>query len=107
MRPTYACFIGLQKAFNRVPPEALFRKLQSLGIEGGCLEFYRGLYRSSWTQVSSRIPETLSPAFPFCRGADRMILHHLICPISNHQWHWYRETITWIDVCRLCGIFSA
>jgi len=50
--PTYACFIDLRKAFDRVPPEALFRKLESLGIEGGCLELYRELYRSSWTQVS-------------------------------------------------------
>ncbi|KAK4527004.1 hypothetical protein GAYE_SCF31G4925 [Galdieria yellowstonensis] len=55
-------------AFDRVPPEALFRKLASLGIEGRCLELYRWLYRSSWTQVSSRISDTLSPAFPFCRG---------------------------------------
>ncbi|KAK4527684.1 hypothetical protein GAYE_SCF43G5610 [Galdieria yellowstonensis] len=68
MRPTYACFIDLRKAFDRVPHEALFRKLESLGIRGRCLEFYRGLYRSSWTQVSSRISDTLSPAFPFCRG---------------------------------------
>ncbi|KAK4522490.1 hypothetical protein GAYE_PCTG10G0380 [Galdieria yellowstonensis] len=68
MRPTYACFIELRKAFDRVPHEALFRKLESLGIRGRCLEFYRGLYRSSWTQVSSRISDTLSPAFPFCRG---------------------------------------
>ncbi|KAK4525908.1 hypothetical protein GAYE_SCF18G3817 [Galdieria yellowstonensis] len=68
MRPTYACFINLRKAFDRVPHEALFRKLESLGIRGRCLEFYRGLYRSSWTQVSSRISDTLSPACPFCRG---------------------------------------
>ncbi|KAK4525696.1 hypothetical protein GAYE_SCF15G3605 [Galdieria yellowstonensis] len=68
MRPTYACFIELRKAFDRVPHEALFCNLESLGIRGRCLEFYRGLYRSSWTQVSSRISDTLSPAFPFCRG---------------------------------------
>ncbi|KAK4526320.1 hypothetical protein GAYE_SCF23G4234 [Galdieria yellowstonensis] len=68
MRPTYACFIDLRKAFDRVPHEALFRKLESLDIEGGRLEFYRGLYRSSWTQVSSRISDTVSSACPFCRG---------------------------------------
>jgi len=68
MRPTFACFIDLRKAFDRVPHEALFRKLESLRIRGRCLEFYRGLYRSSWTQVSSRISDTLSPAFSFCRG---------------------------------------
>ncbi|KAK4522863.1 hypothetical protein GAYE_PCTG32G0753 [Galdieria yellowstonensis] len=71
MRPTYACFIDLRKAFDRVPHEALFRKLESLGIRGRCLEFYRGLYRSSWTQVSSRIFDTLSPAFSFCRGVHQ------------------------------------
>ncbi|KAK4527599.1 hypothetical protein GAYE_SCF41G5522 [Galdieria yellowstonensis] len=61
-------FHRFTKAFDRVPHEALFRKLESLGIRGRCLEFYRGLYRSSWTQVSSRISDTLSPACPFCRG---------------------------------------
>ncbi|KAK4524493.1 hypothetical protein GAYE_SCF04G2394 [Galdieria yellowstonensis] len=68
MRPTYSRFIDLRKAFDRVPHEALFLKLESLGIRGRCLELYRWLYRSSWTQVSSRISDTLSPAFPFCRG---------------------------------------
>ncbi|KAK4527847.1 hypothetical protein GAYE_SCF46G5779 [Galdieria yellowstonensis] len=51
MRPTYACFIDLRKAFDRDPHEALFRKLESLGIRGRCLELYRWLYRSLWTQV--------------------------------------------------------
>ncbi|KAK4523986.1 hypothetical protein GAYE_SCF01G2059 [Galdieria yellowstonensis] len=37
--------------FDRVPHEALFRKLESLGIRGRCLELYRWLYSSSWTQV--------------------------------------------------------
>ncbi|KAK4524491.1 hypothetical protein GAYE_SCF03G2392 [Galdieria yellowstonensis] len=66
MLPSYGCFIDLRKAFDRVPPVALFRKLESLGIEGGCLEFYRGLYYSSLTQISPRISETLSPIFSFC-----------------------------------------
>ncbi|KAK4528247.1 hypothetical protein GAYE_SCF54G6182 [Galdieria yellowstonensis] len=71
MRPTYACFIDLRRAFDRVPHEALFRKLESLGTDGGRLELYCGLYRSSWTQISSRISDTLSPAFPFCRGVHQ------------------------------------
>ncbi|KAK4527102.1 hypothetical protein GAYE_SCF34G5025 [Galdieria yellowstonensis] len=68
MRPTYACFIDLRKAFDRVPHEALFRKLESLRIRGRCLEFYRGLYHSSLTQISPLISETFSPIFSFCRG---------------------------------------
>jgi len=70
MLATYACFIDLRKAFDRVPPEALFRKLESLGIEGGCLELYCSLYRRLWTQLPLRIFEILAPlSFLFCRGA--------------------------------------
>ncbi|KAK4528172.1 hypothetical protein GAYE_SCF51G6107 [Galdieria yellowstonensis] len=46
-------------AFDRVPPEALFRKLASLGIEGGCLELYCRLYQEQ----------------------DWMILHLVFCSI--------------------------
>ncbi|KAK4525480.1 hypothetical protein GAYE_SCF13G3388 [Galdieria yellowstonensis] len=46
MRPSYGCFIDLRKAFDRVPHEALFRKLEGLDIRGRCLEFYCGLYHT-------------------------------------------------------------
>jgi len=68
MHPSYGCFIDLRKAFDRVPHEALFRKLEGLDIRGRCLEFYCGLYHSSSTQISPRISETPSPVFSFCRG---------------------------------------
>ncbi|KAK4528552.1 hypothetical protein GAYE_SCF59G6496 [Galdieria yellowstonensis] len=66
--PTYLCFVDFRKAFDRVPHEALFRKVEVLGILGRCLAFHHGLYRISWTQVSSRVSQTLSPDFSFCRG---------------------------------------
>ncbi|KAK4528321.1 hypothetical protein GAYE_SCF55G6261 [Galdieria yellowstonensis] len=59
MLATYACFVDLRKAFDRVFPEALFRKLASLGIEGGCLELYCRLYQEQ----------------------DWMILHLVFCSI--------------------------
>ncbi|KAK4526319.1 hypothetical protein GAYE_SCF22MG4233 [Galdieria yellowstonensis] len=80
--PTYACFIDLEKAFDRVPPDALFRKLESLGIEGGCLELYCGLYRRLWTQLPLRIFEILAPlSFLFVEEQDWMILHLVFCSI--------------------------
>ncbi|KAK4528872.1 hypothetical protein GAYE_SCF66G6820 [Galdieria yellowstonensis] len=66
--PTYLCFVDFRKAFDRVPHEALFRKVEVLGILGRCLAFHHGLYRISWTQAFSRISQTLSPDFSFCRG---------------------------------------
>jgi hypothetical protein len=82
MLATYACFIDLRKAFDRVPPEALFRKLESLGIEGGCLELYCGLYRRLWTQLPLRIFEILAPlSFLFVEEQDWMILHLVFCSI--------------------------
>jgi hypothetical protein len=67
MRRTYACFVELQKAFDRVPHDALFCKLENLEIRDRCLGFHHGLYPISWIQVSSGLSETLSSAFPFCR----------------------------------------
>ncbi|KAK4529000.1 hypothetical protein GAYE_SCF68G6950 [Galdieria yellowstonensis] len=82
MSPSYGCFIDLRKAFDRVPHEALFRKLASLRIRGRCLEFYRGLYHKVYVKVILLLP----------------LLFDLFI---NHQWQWYRESINWIDVFRL------
>jgi len=80
MLATYACFIDLRKAFDRVPPDALFRKLESLGIEGGCLELYCGLYRRLW--IPLRTFEILAPlSFLVLEGQDWMILHVVSCSI--------------------------
>ncbi|KAK4526412.1 hypothetical protein GAYE_SCF23G4326 [Galdieria yellowstonensis] len=69
-------------AFDRVPPEALFRKLASLGIEGGCLKLYCRLYRRSWTQLPLRIFKILAPlSFLFVEEQDWMILHLVFCSI--------------------------
>ncbi|KAK4526217.1 hypothetical protein GAYE_SCF22MG4131 [Galdieria yellowstonensis] len=82
MLATYACFIDSRKAFDRVPPEALFRKLESLSIEGGCLELYCGLYRRLWTQLPLRIFEIIAPlSFLSVEEQDWMILHLVFCLI--------------------------
>jgi hypothetical protein len=50
-QPTYVCFIDFQKAFDTVPHEALFLKMERAGVSGKCLAFFRGglprSYRSS------------------------------------------------------------
>jgi len=81
--PTYLCFVDLQKAFDRVPHEALFCNVAILGILGRCLAFHRGLYRISWTQMSSRISQTLSPVFSFCRGVVLVIFQRRCCSVYS------------------------
>jgi len=59
-QPTYVCFIDFQKAFDTVPHEAPFLKMERAGVSGKCLAFFRALYADSWMRIrlgdSSRTP---------------------------------------------------
>ena len=48
---TFACFIDFRKAYDTVPHEALFLKLERMGIRGRMLEFIRALYNQSFQAV--------------------------------------------------------
>ena len=73
-RPTFLLFIDLTKAYDTVPHEALFAKMEQLGIRGRMLSFVRALYASS--EVCLRIPGYEAPAFLLERGLRQG------CPIS-------------------------
>jgi len=42
-QPAYVCFIDFQKAFDTIPHEALFLKMERAGVSGKCLAFFRAL----------------------------------------------------------------
>ncbi|BAM81857.1 retroelement [Cyanidioschyzon merolae strain 10D] len=59
-QPTYVCFIDFQKAFDTVPHEAPFLKMERAGVSGKCLAFFSALYADSRMRIrlgdSSRTP---------------------------------------------------
>ena len=57
----YACFVDFQKAFDRVPHEALFYKLLTLGINGKLYEIVKDMY--SKTCLTVKVNDKLTPAF--------------------------------------------
>ena len=65
-KPTYACYIDFQKAYDTVPHEALFIKLKAAGMAGKALEFIKALYDRS--QVRVRVGEKLTSPIPVLRG---------------------------------------
>lgn len=42
--PLFACFVDFQKAYDSVPRDLLWRKLQRLGVTGWCLQAIQALY---------------------------------------------------------------
>jgi len=42
-QPAYVCFIDFQKAFDTVPHEAPFLKMERVEVSGKCLPFFRAL----------------------------------------------------------------
>jgi Reverse transcriptase (RNA-dependent DNA polymerase) len=78
-KKTYVAFIDFKKAYDRVPQEALFHKMEQAGwvAEGRCMTFLRALYQGS--KMSVRVnAETgaRSPAVQLLRGLRQG------CPLS-------------------------
>ena len=71
---TYAMFVDLSKAYDTVPHEALFAKMDQLGVRGRMLSFVKGLYAVSEMQV--RLPTGNSPTIQLGRGVRQG------CPLS-------------------------
>lgn len=46
-KPTFVAFVDFKKAYDMVPHEALFRKMEHVGIRGKLLSFLRALYEES------------------------------------------------------------
>lgn len=77
-KSTFLTFVDIKKAYDTVPHEALFAKLERFGICGQCLEFIKALYANS--QVSVRVgggeDTTFSPIFRLDKGLRQG------CPLS-------------------------
>jgi len=50
-QPAYVCFIDFQEAFDTVPHEALFLKMERAQVSAKCLAFFRALYADSWVRI--------------------------------------------------------
>jgi exonuclease III len=65
-KPTVVIFIDFWKAYDTVPHEALFHKLERIGVTGRALNFFRGLYSNATSRV--RVGTILSDATKLLRG---------------------------------------
>lgn len=63
---SYVAFIDFRKAYDTVPHEALFRKLELMGVDGRMLRYFRNLYESAGVRVRSG--DGLSETIPLLRG---------------------------------------
>jgi endonuclease/exonuclease/phosphatase family metal-dependent hydrolase len=65
-KPTYVLFMDIEKAFDSVPQEALFRKLEHVGIKGMVLNFLRATYKEANLKI--RLENGLSDDINLLRG---------------------------------------
>jgi hypothetical protein len=63
---TYVAFVDITKAYDTVPIEALFRKMELIGLSGKVLTYFRALYSNSTVRV--RTKHGLSPRVLQSRG---------------------------------------
>jgi hypothetical protein len=77
-RETFACFIDFRKAYDTVPHEALFLKLERMGIRGRILEFIRALYNQSFqaVRIGAGSNKLIGEQFQLLRGLRQE------CPLS-------------------------
>jgi exonuclease III len=73
-KKSYVCFIDFKKAYDTVPHEALFLKLERIGVNGKALAFIRELYANSKITVRGAFGE--SPMVDLLRGLRQG------CPMS-------------------------
>ena len=70
----YCCFVDFQKAFDCVPRQLLWQKLQARGVTGWFLEAIKALYND--VPVCVRTAQGLSECFPSLMGTKQG------CPLS-------------------------
>ncbi|CAN0455222.1 unnamed protein product [Pylaiella littoralis] len=73
-KATFLMFVDLKKAYDTVPHEALFAKLDFYGVRGNMLGFIRKLYANS--RISVRTGDLFSETFGLKRGVRQG------CPLS-------------------------
>jgi len=102
-QPTYVCFIDFQKAFDTVPHEAPFLKMERAGVSEKCLAFFRALYADSWMRI--RLGDgSRTPSIRMRRGlqqgdrASPLLFNIFINDLLNNC-RQYGLEVSWID----CG----
>ena len=72
--PLYTCFVDFRKAYDTVPRDLLWQKLESLGVHGWFLDSIKALYGAVPMAVTT--PEGLTPSFEAVMGVKQG------CPLS-------------------------
>ena len=70
----YVCFVDFKQAFDRVPRDLLWFKLERAGIDGWALQAVQALYAS--VPFSVKTPAGFTPCFPSLMGVKQG------CPLS-------------------------
>ena len=70
----YACFVDFKQAFDRVPRDLLWLKLERAGIDGWALQAVQALYAT--VPFSVKTPVGFTPCFPSLMGVKQG------CPLS-------------------------
>lgn len=73
-RRLYACFVDFKQAFDRVPRDLLWFKLERAGIDGWALQAVQALYAT--VPFSVKTPAGFTPCFPSLMGVKQG------CPLS-------------------------
>ena len=73
-RPLYVCFVDFRKAYDSVPRELLWSKLERLGVHGWCLDSIKALYGS--VPMAVKTSEGLTDTFECVMGVKQG------CPLS-------------------------
>lgn len=73
-RPLYTCFVDFRKAYDSVPRDLLWQKLETLGVQGWFLASIKALYGSVPMAVNT--PEGLTATFEAVMGVKQG------CPLS-------------------------
>ena len=70
----FACFVDFSKAFDTVPRDRLWTRLENIGIRGNILDTIKSMYSNVLCQVAT--PEGLTNSFPSTLGVKQG------CPLS-------------------------
>ena len=99
VKGTYLLFVDLKKAYDTVPHDLLFKKLEWWGVRDSTLSFFKTLYRNSVFRVrSGGLPGILSEACELNRGLRQG------CPASPTLFNIFINDIFWFEKGKDLGV---